>query len=574
MSVEEGEHTVVIEGDVGMSTRDGVSLSADVYRPAGAGPWPVLVRRTPYGKRLNDLAASPNEAHFFASHGYIVVVQDTRGRFGSDGSFYPFVHEGEDTYDAVEWAAGLDGSTGEVGTFGQSYGAMCQYLVAPLRPPHLRTAIPVSGAVTYFQNCVYRGGPFELGWMLSYVISMALDTLAAQGRQDEIETLRGYLAMPHVRFSPLTDEAYRLLPLEAWADRLAEGAPYFGDFLRHSTDGPYWWATDVRRQVGNVDIPILHVGSWYDGFQFDSIALYTGVSRSGLTEPTRRGQSLLMGPWGHLLPYFHPTTGGAGDIDFGPEAAIDLHAIELRWFDRHLKGAAAGAGEPPVRYFVMGEDRWRDAAEWPPPGASPTPYYLHGGGGLSPAGPGDGDPDRYRYDPDDPVPTRGGRFLGLGQGVADQRPNEDRADVLVYTGAPLDDPLEIGGPISMRLFASSSAPDTDFVVKLVDVRPDGYARNLADGVVRTRFRDSAMDTSPIEPGTVYAYTVDLWSISHVFLPGHRIRVDITSSDFPHWDRNPNTWDPAGAGDTTCVADQAVFHDAAHPSHVVLPVVPR
>jgi putative CocE/NonD family hydrolase len=562
-----------MEGDVRMSTRDGVALAADVYRPDAPGPFPVLVRRTPYGKRQNDLAASPNEAQLFASHGYIVVVQDTRGRFGSEGTFYPFVHEGEDTYDAVEWAAGLDGSTGDVGTFGQSYGAMCQYLVAPLRPPHLRTAIPVSGAVSYFRNCVYRDGAFELGWMLAYIVSMSLDTLARHGRHDEMEVLRGYLAMPDVRFSPLTEEAYRLLPLDAWADRLAEGAPYFGDFLRHSTDGPYWWATDMRRQLHNIDVPMLHVGSWYDGFQFDTVALYTGVVRAGLTEAARQGQSLLMGPWGHLLPYFRPSTGGAGDIDFGPAAAIELHDIELRWFGHHLKGAPAGDGVPRVRYFVMGEDDWRDADEWPPPGAAATPYHLRSGGRLTTAAPGDEEPDRFRYNPDDPVPTRGGRFLGLGQGVADQRPNETRPDVLVYASETLERPVEITGQLAMRLFASSSALDTDFVVKLVDVAPDGYARNLADGVVRARFRDSAVDPSPMEPGSVYLFTVDLWSISHLFLAGHRIRVDITSSDFPRWDRNPNTGHLFGVDAEVRVADQMVFHDAARPSHMVLPVMP-
>jgi putative CocE/NonD family hydrolase len=583
MSAQGGPFGVAVERDVATRTRDGAALISDVYRPDSSGAFPVLVRRTPYGKRENDLATEFSEAHFFASHGYLVVVQDTRGRWASEGEFYPFIHEGEDGFDTIEWAAGLDGSTGDVGTFGQSYGALCQYLTAPLRPPHLRTAVPVSGPVTYFQNFVFRNGVFELGWMLSYVISMSRDTLQRKGRADEISRLDSYVDNPKIRFSPLTDQQYRHLPLADWADRLAVAAPYFADILHHWTDGPYWWAIDVRRQLHNIDVPMLHVSSWYDGFQYDTLTMYRGIAEAGLSERTRRGQALLMGPWAHLLPYSAPTSGGTGDVDFGAAAAISLLDIELRWFDRFLKASPGDRRDDQhVRIFVMGVNRWRDEREWPLDRAVHTPCYLHSGGGakgldgdgtLDWEPPGDETPDRYTYDPQDPVVTRGGHFIGLGAGVADQRPTEARQDVLVYTGAPLESDLEITGPIVVRLFASSSAPNTDFVATLVDVRPDGYAQNLAEGVVRTCFRDSSMYPTMSEPGSICEYSIDLWSISHVLFAGHRIRVHLSSSDFPRWDRNANSGMPFGADSDTKVADQTVFHDSAHPSHIVLPVIP-
>ena len=284
---------------------------------------------------------------------------------------------------------------------------------------------------------------------------------------------------------------------------------------------------------------------------------------------------LLMGPWAHLLPYFQPTSKGTGDIDFGPEALIDLHTIELAWFGYHLGGDRdAIPCESPVRIFVTGENRWRDEQEWPLARAVPTAWYLHAGGVVSEERPGDEPPDSYTYDPDDPVPTRGGHFLGFGCGVADQRPLEERGDVLVFTSAPLDADLELTGPVTVELHAASSAPDTDFVVTICDVRPDGYSHNLVEGVVRARFRESLMYPTPIEPGQAYRYDVVMPALSHVLFAGHRLRVDVTSSSFPRWDRNPNTGNPFGTDAVTLVAEQTVYHDAEHPSHVLLPVVPR
>jgi putative CocE/NonD family hydrolase len=285
----------------------------------------------------------------------------------------------------------------------------------------------------------------------------------------------------------------------------------------------------------------------------------------------------MMGPWAHTI-YTDVTSGKAGDSDFGPHAAIDLHAIQLDWFARHLKGEAV-APAPPVRIFVMGPDRWRDEQEWPLARTTYTPMYLRAGAGgagaLSAEPPGAEEPDGYRYDPDDPVPTIGGHLLGVygvPNGPRDQRPAAGRADVLVYTSEPVPAGTEITGPVTMTLYASSSAPDTDFVVKLIDVRPDGYAHPVSEGILRARFRDSHSEPAPLTPGQVYRLTVELYAVSHVVPAGHRLRVHVTSSDFPQWDANPNTGEPFGTSATAVPADQLVFHDARRPSHITLPVI--
>lgn len=576
---QRGPFEVVREDDLAMTTRDGVVLRADVYRPTAPGPYPVLVRRTPYGKRLNDLAADFSEAHYFASHGYVVVVQDTRGRFTSEGAWYPFIYEARDGYDTVEWAASLPGTTGMVGTFGQSYGAISQYLAATQRPPHLRTSIPVSAYQLSFENFWFNGGALELGWMLSYFVNMAEAVLTAEGDDAAIKELAELKVDPAVRFSALTDDALRHLPLLDWTDRLGRGADFLGDILAHPTDGPYWWATDLSRQLFNINVPMLHVGSWYDIANRDTPSFFTGLRETALD--ARDGHALIMGPWAHQLPFNQPTSGGTGDIDFGPEAAISLVDIERRWFDHHLKNDGAELPRPPVRIFVMGEDRWRDEQEWPLARTDYTSYYLRSGGSantldgdgfLSIDPPADEPADRYTYDPDDPVPTAGGRFVGGG--VADQRKKQSRADVLVYTGPELAENLEITGPITVDLHAMTTAEDADFIAVLSDVRPDGYAQNLAEGILRGRFRDSFVQPLPMEPGIPYEFTIKLWNLSHVFRAGHRIRIHITSSDFPRWDRNAGTGAPTGTDSTLRVAEQSVLHDVAHPSRVVLPVIPR
>src|SRR5581483_9931018 len=578
----EPTYKVTVEKDLAMRTRDGVQLRADIYRPDAPGRFPVLVVRTPYDK---GAGMALTEKDYFPPRGYVVVVQDTRGRHSSEGDFYPFVHEACDGYDTVQWAAALPWADGKVGMVGQSYLGLVQYYAASLRPPNLLAAAPVSGPVTYFENFAYRRGLLELGWMLAYFMFMARDTLARKGIYEAHRArLDSYVSRPDIPMAPLKREAYHHLPLRDWGERLKEGAPYLADYLRNWTDGPYWAQTDLRTRFGEFDTPMLHVGSWYDVFQYDTLAMYLGMRDRARSERARRAQKLLMGPWAHLLPYSIPTSRGTGDIDFGAEAVIELHAFQLRWFDHFLKGMDNGVlDEPPVRLFVMGENRWRHENEWPLARTRYTEMFLHSGGRANTLA-GDGrlaferpaeEPvDRYVYDPNDPVPTRGGTTLGLKAGVFDQTEVERRGDVLVYTADVLERDLELTGPVMMVLYAASSAPDTDFTAKLCDVRPDGYAQNIVEGAVRARFRDSLSAPAPITPDRVYEYRIDLWATSHLFRAGHRLRLEVSSSNFPRYDRNPNTGHDLFADSELRTARQSVFHDSRYPSRLVLPVIPR
>jgi len=575
---------VLIDKDVSMKTRDGVTLRADVYRPDGPGRFPVLLSRLPYDKNGRR---RPGDIDVFVEHGYVVIFQDTRGRFASEGDeYYPLVWEAPDGYDAVEWAAGLPYADGRVGTMGQSYLGATQYLLAPTRPPHLRASFPASAAADFHQCWVYHsGGAFELGWQVPYAILMARDTIARRGLTSTLlpELERLLVPAPTPWAPPVSDEAYRRLPLAAWADLLGPVARYFTDYLRHPEDGPPWWEINLERRHGEITAPMYHVTSWYDIFLHGGLTNFCGLRRHAATAAARGAQKLLIGPWAHLFPYTSPTSTGTGDVDFGPGALIDLHEIQLRWFDHWLKGIDTGIlDEPPVKIFVMGENRWRDEHEWPLARTRYAPYYLHSGGAanrargdgaLSPRAPADEPSDHFTYDPADPVPTHGGNTLILAMGVQDQRPVEGRADVLVYTSEVVGDPLEVTGPLTVTLYAASSAPDTDFTAKLVDVHPDGYARNLADGIIRARYRDARTAPTPLTPGAVTTFTIDLWATSHVFLPGHRLRLEISSSNFPRFDRNLNTGEDQATGTRWQTARQTIFHDHRYPSHIRLPVIP-
>ncbi len=578
----EPTYKVAVEKDRPMRARDGTCLRADIYRPDAPGRFSVLLVRTPYDK---GAGMALTEKDYFPPRGYVVVVQDTRGRHGSEGEFCPFVHEARDGYDAVEWAAALPCSDGKVGMVGQSYLALVQYYAASLRPPHLCAAAPVSGPVSYFENFAYRRGVLELGWMLAYFMFMARDTLARNGIYAQHRArLDSYVSRPEIPMAPLKREVYRHLPLRDWGERLRDGAPYLADYLRHWTADEYWGATDLRPRFGEFDTPMFHVGSWYDVFQYDTLAMYLGMRDGARSAEARRAQKLMMGPWAHLMPYSIPTSRGTGDIDFGPEALIELHAHQLRWFDRFLKGVANGVlEEPPVRLFVIGENRWRDENEWPLKRTRYTEIFLHSGGRANTLGgdgrlsaqrPADEPHDSFVYDPDDPVPTRGGTTLGLKAGAFDQREIEQRNDVLVYTGDALERELELTGPVTMVLYAASSAPDTDFTAKLCDVLPDGYVRNMVEGVVRARFRDSLDAPTPIVPERVYEYRLDLWATSYVLKAGHRLRLEVSSSNFPRYDRNLNTGHNLFEDAKIARARQSVFHDARYASRVVLPIIPR
>jgi putative CocE/NonD family hydrolase len=354
--------------------------------------------------------------------------------------------------------------------------------------------------------------------------------------------------------------------------------------VRNADDGEFWWRINLNRHAQTVRAPMLHITSWYDIFLEGGLNAYRSIKDKSVYPQARNGQKLIVGPWAHLLPYVVPNSRGSGDADFGPESLVDFHQTQLRWFDYWLRDVDTGImAEPPVSVFTMGEDRWQGLADWPPPNANYVRFYfhsggkansLHGDGSLSTVPPGDEPADAFTYDPNDPVPTYGGRNLSIPLGVQDQRPVEYRGDVLVFTSEPLERAMEVTGPISVELWAASSARDTDFTAKLVDVRPDGYAANLADGVIRARYRDSSSDPTLLQPGRPYRYTIDLWATSNVFLPGHRIRVEISSTNFPRFDRNPNTGAAFGADAALVKAQQTVFHRSDMSSSIVLPLIPR
>ena len=580
-------YKVIYEPNVMVPMRDGTRLATDVFRPNGPGKFPVLVNRGPYGK--DQYIANPDHSTwFFPAHGYIVLSQDCRARFGSEGDYYnPVFQEAADGYDTVEWAATQEWSNGRVGTTGQSYLGATQYTLATTNPlpPHLQTMAPFSASSDFHQSWVYHtGGAMEWGWTVPYAIHKGRNTLERLGREDLLSQMDEYVLPPGNFAQPLKDDWYNHLPLRDWIDRLQEAAPYLSEYFDEERDGPYWWKANVLKNLSGIKIPMFHVSSWYDIFLEGALNSYQAITNSGGNRLARENQKLLVGPWAHVRPFTQPHTGGAGDIDFGDNAAIELHDFLLRWFDCWLKDSDTGImEEPPVSLFIMGDNRWRQEKEWPLARTHYTNYYLHsqgsansssGDGTLSTTPPMDEQVDQFIYDPNTPVPTLGGNTLIIPYGVMDHRTLEEREDILVYSTPPVDKTIEITGPITVTLFAASTAKDTDFTAKLVDLRPDGYAQNLQDGIIRARFRTSAAEPSFITPGKVYCFEIDLWSTSHVVQVGHSIRLEISSSNFPRFDRNPNTGAGLGVNSNMIEAQQTVHHSSNFPSHITLPIIPR
>lgn len=579
-------NTVKIDRDVPATMRDGTVLRADIYRPDHSDQCPVLVKRTPYNKShplIKMLSLDPVDA---ASHGYVVVLQDTRGRYASEGDFYPFRHEAADGYDTIEWAASQAWSNGRVGMYGMSYMGVTQWLAAAAQPPHLVTIFPQLTASDYHDGWIYQSGAFLLGFSLYWVLmDLAGDELArlqADGAGHPQQMAELLDALDHIR------DRYYDLPLKDCVAFEPGLADYFRDWVRHPHEDAYWQQWNIELQHHLIDVPTYHVGGWFDLFLGGTLRNYIGMFRNGRTPGTRQAQRLLVGPWAHGALLSNLT----GDMDYGVRAAPDLLGladIQLRWFDYWLKGEDNGIlGEPPVTIFVMGDNVWRSESEWPLARTRYTRYYFHsrgnanrpnGDGSLNTTAPSSEPADIYLYDPHHPVPTRGGANLLPGaalhhlHGPKDQRDIEARSDVLTYTTAPLEQDIEVTGPITVTLFAASSAIDTDFTAKLVDLHPDGYAQSLTDGIIRARYRESLAQPEPVEPGRIYEYTIDLWATSNVFRAGHCIRVEISSSNFPRFDRNPNTGHTFGQSTELIPAIQSVFHDTPHPSHIVLPIIP-
>ena len=580
-----GLHTSLkTETNVPIPMRDGALLYADIYRPDSPDRVPVLLQRVPYNKSMPAYRSVALDSTRAASHGFAVVIQDTRGRYTSDGEFYPFLNEAQDGYDTIEWCAAQPWSTGKVGMFGRSYAGATQWLAATSRPPSLAAIVPGVTASDYYEGWTYKGGALELGFTMSWTLSAL--TLANLAKLTSIKTVPPETRDRLIEAIDGLDGSFRHLPLKDFP-HLKELAPYFYDWLAHPSADDYWKRWRIEDHYGDMGVASLNVGGWHDIFLKGTLRNFQGMTEHGPTDTIRKGQKLLIGPWHHASP--GPDT--SGQAYFGlmaSDPAIDLHGLHLRWYEYWLKGIDNGImDEPPVRIFVMGENAWRYEQEWPLARTQYVDYYFHsdgkantlnGDGLLAPNRPGGEPPDVFLYDPRDPVPTTGGALCCypgiLRPGAYDQREVEARSDVLVYTTPPLEADLEVTGPVMVTLYAASSSPDTDFTAKLVDVCPCGCTRSLTDGIIRARYRESLAEPKPIQPGDVYEYTIDLVATSNVFKAGHRVRVEVSSSNFPRFDRNPNTGRAPWEESELRPALQTVLHDDQHPSRIGLPVIPR
>lgn len=570
--------TILIEKNVMVPMRDGVRLATDIYRLEGAPPTPVLVVRTPYNK--DHILAGDDVFNILRAvqAGYTVAAQDVRGRYASEGKFTPHVQETDDGVDMFSWTAVQSWSNGILGTFGGSYLGCTQWLPARENPPALRAMAPAITFSDSYEGCAYQGGAkvlHDLRWVVANIVPAEIERHIARGQQPLASETRLDV-----------DGALNELPL-ATHPLIREYAPFYLDWLAHPTADDYWLPASPQAGYEQIGVTALNISGWYDIFLWSTCQNYKGMKERGGAEVARRNQRLIIGPWTHMN-----FSGSFPEREFGAgasSAAIDLAGIHLRWFDHWLKDVDNGVDEePPVMIFVMGIDQWRTDADWPLPDTRYRPYYLHSGGQantlhgdglLSAEPPGDEPPDVYLYNPLRPAPTVGGQVIlpgGNAMGPRDQREVEWRDDVLVYSTPVLDRPVEVIGPIELHLFVASSARDTDFTGKLVDVYPDGRAIILTEGILRARYRHSFTEPELLKPGELYELRLNLWTTANVFLPGHRIRLEVSSSNFPRFDRNSNT----GGDIASETADQyqpaihRIFHDAAHPSHLVLPIIER
>jgi putative CocE/NonD family hydrolase len=591
------ESGVKVEKNVMVAMRDGVKLATDVYLPAGnTAKLPVILTRLPYNK---DGAKSFGE--YFAAHGYAFVAQDTRGRYASEGIWHWMTDDGVDGTDCAAWIAAQPWANGKIGMVGTSYVGGTQHAMAMEKVPQLTTVIPVDAVSNMGRQSMRNAGAFEMRFWNWIMLNAGKGSNAAldPATQNELKEMADH------RWDYLS-----LLPLRPGSTPL-KLAPEYEDWLiqamRHGKDDTFWRQNNILADPSRYkDMPVYLVGGWYDSWAGNTSANFQALSKT-----LKSDVYLIMGPWIHGAQ----SKSAHGQVEFGKDAAIaDQLAWRKEWFDHWMKGIDNSVGKAApfakkVRIFVMGTGdgsktkegllnhggQWRDENEWPLARMKPTPFYLHAEGLLSDAKPKDERASvTYAFDPKNPVPTLGGNISSgdgiMQQGAWDQRgsdkfwnwtkpiPLSARSDVLVFQTAPLAEDTEITGEIEVKLWASSDALDTDFTAKLIDVYPPsadwshGFDLNLADGIVRARFRDSLQEEKLMQPGKVYPFTIKLYPTSNVFKKGHRIRVDISSSNFPRFDVNPNTGEPLQQHRCMVIATNTVYFDREHPSHIVLPLV--
>ena len=565
-------YEIKIERNVPIPMRDGTILRADVYRPQEEGRYPVVVERVAY--ELTRRCSYNGE--YFARRGYVFVGQNVRGRFASEGKFDIFRDDAwgtnQDGYDTIEWAGTQPWSNGNVGMLDGSYSGFTQYLVAPTRPPHLKALFVREGGSDHYRDFLYHSGAFQLALNLGWTLEEVLAALKHETAPPDTEAERNRLEEAIANI----DYWYRHLPLKSCLPLEGLADWYFED-LNHPENGPYWWPMDLSRKYEEVDAPVMHLGAWFDCFLDSTLRSFQGIQSHGRTPACRANQRLVIGPWIH-----GPANVGksnVGELDFGPETAFDLYTYRLRWYDHWLKGVENGImNDPPVRIFLMGANRWLGMQTWPPENITYRPIYFREGTGKSEASLNNGNlsfeppessgkADSFVYDPEDPTPS----LLTYPElGPEDHRPVEGR--MLTYTTQLLEQDLTIIGPVKAVLYGTSTARDTDWVVRLCDVWPDGRSMSVCDGILRARYRNSLERPELMVPGQIYRFEVDLGSTAQVFKAGHRLRVEVTSSDFPRYDRNLNTGGPFAQEVRGEVATNTVFQNQEHPSHIMLPIM--
>ncbi len=530
------------ETKVPVPMRDGVKLAAEIFRPDAPGKFPVLMLHRYFRE-------GADRGEFFAPRGYVVALIDCRGRYDSEGTWVPYVNDPQDGYDAQEWLGRQPWSNGKIGTFGMSYNGFTQVMAAPLASPYLKCMVPQENQQSNFGH-LYNDGVMQL----NVIFEFGLHT--KQGSQIQ-------------RIFPIDHPHYRRLPLLAAVDDFSQ-VQHVKDWFRHARYDEYWKSYGVKEKYGRIQAPALFTTGWYDNLCHEGWRNFLGFRTQGGSEAARKGTKIVVGPWTHGGTFALP-----GFLD-----------VNLRWYDYWLKGVQNGIDrEAPIRIYVMGADKWRDEHEWPLARTRFTPFYLtsngransvRGDGRLSPSSAGAATrPDRFTYDPENPVYTLGGQISTHADiwGPRDRRVRQDRDDVLVYTTGPLGKDLEVTGPVELKLFAASSAVDTDFTATLTDVHPDGRAIHICEGIRGVTFRDSLEHPTPIEPGKIYPLSISLWETSMVFKAGHRIRLEVSSSNFPRYARNQNTGLPLGSSAEMRKARQTVYHDPDQPSRLILPVIP-
>jgi len=549
--------SVRVKRNVAVSMRDGIKLYANIYKPDVDGKFPVILIRLPYGKD-EPYCVMPAYGKYFTRKGYACVVQDVRGKYASQGKFEPFINEAADGYDTLDWIASQPWCDGNIGMTGESYYGYTQWAVAWLNHPNLKCIAPGVMTTDLSGQARYNSGAFSLQTAGTWAYEMNARKVNNPLRLD-----------------------YWHLPLISMDDDAGVSCDYYKDWIRHPSRDAYWEPINVCQKYNQVKIPIYHWGGWYDVYISGTINGWHGVKENSDSMEARKNQWLLIAPTDHELT--PAETHRIGRIDIGKEAWT--YDRLQRFFDYWLKGVDNGFDRTPrVEIFTIGDNKWRYEEEWPPARVKYTRYYFHSGGSantlhgdglLDTREPDDEPTDSYVYDPNNPVTISFEMHLwSLAQTLKDRASVEQRADVLVYTTSNLDKDLEITGPITVTLFAASSARDTDFTAALVDVFPDGYIHMIQEGIVRARYRNSDSEASLIEPGEIYEYTIDLRATSYVVKRGHRIRVEISSSNFNRWDRNPNTGHEFGMDADTVKATQTIYHDRQHPSYITLPIIPR